>query len=99
MNKIIYLLFIFKWFNLFKIIISDKYYSNKYYIIQINLKTYIIIKTIYYKITWNKNKAKILVVSVKEKRWDMLKVYQRWNVKNWVSSGEDGENENEEIWS
>ena len=54
---------------------SNKYYSDKYYIIQINLKTYTIIKTIHYKITWKKNKAKILFYKQcecrrKESRYD-----------------------------
>ena len=40
--------------------IFNKYYSNKYYIIQINLKIDIIIKIIHHKITLNTNKAKIL---------------------------------------
>ena len=52
--------------KLHEITISSKYYSNKYYIIQINLKSYIIIKTIHYKITWNKNKAKILPYKQRE---------------------------------
>ena len=51
-----------------EITISNKYYSNEYYIIQINLKTDIIIKTIHHKITSNTNTNKAKILPYKQQR-------------------------------
>ena len=89
--------------KLHEITISSKYYSNKYYIIQINLKTDIIIKIIHHKITSNTNTNKAKILSYKQRECRKKKEEIRYAQILTKMKGEkfsnrqDGQNVNEEI--